>query len=100
MPLSSRILCIGSKMEGYIQTLRENRFEVMGALSFQSAKALTHLFPPNAILIDATDPDLLRQVKFSCPRIPVLPVASDCEECVLLDNVAAVLDANAKAVAH
>lgn len=99
MQIGSRILCIGSKMEGFIHTLRRNSYDVMGASSFQSAKALTHLFPPNAIVIDATDPDLLRQVKFSCPRIPVLPVSADCEECVLLDNVSAVLQAHLKSTA-
>lgn len=96
MPTSSRILCIGSRMEAFIQTLRHNSFEVMGASSFQSAKAITHLFPPSAILIDATDPDLLRQVKFSCPKIPVLPVSSDCDERLLIDHVATVLEAHAK----
>ena len=86
-------------MDGFIQTLRRNSYEVMGASSFQSAKALTHLFPPSAILIDATDPDLLRQVKFSCPRIPVLPVSSDCDERLLIDNVSTVLEAHIKSSA-
>jgi DNA-binding response OmpR family regulator len=95
---SSRILCIGPALDHIIHTLRQNSYEVMAATSFQSARALSRLFPPSAIVVDATEPDLLRQMKFSCPEVPVLPISCGWEDQVVLDNISTVLQAQLKSV--
>ena len=85
LPRTGRILVIAEE-PGVVDRLTEFftglDYEAHGALAIQGAAAVIDARPPDVILLDAPPPrlaDVLKELRFRCPRIPLL-VATDSAE--------------------